>query len=122
VLALMLALPFGAQINPVLLQIQQPAGLQQGVIDHEDRIGEQRRFRAINAERQKSMVKDTDKLLRLARELNEEVNRPNSAVYDQAEYSKAAEIEKLAHRVKEKMSTSVGPAPDTLIPLPHGLR
>jgi hypothetical protein len=107
----MLALPFRAQINPVLLQIQQPAGLQQGVIDHEDRIGEQKRLRALNTERQKSMVKDTDKLLKLARELNDEVTRPTSATYLQVEYNKAAEIEKLAHRVKDKMRTSVGSPP-----------
>lgn len=61
----------------------------------------------LNAERQKSMVKDADKLLKLARELDEEVNRPTNASYDQAEYSKVAEIEKLAHKVKDKMSTSV---------------
>jgi len=75
--------------------------------DIDNPIQEERRLRALNAERQKSMVKDADKLLKLARELDAEVNRPTPALYDQAEFSKIAEIEKLAHKVKEKMSTSV---------------
>jgi hypothetical protein len=107
VLALMLALPGGAQLRPVLAQIQQSAGLQHSVLDYDNPIQDQKRLRMLNAERQKSMVKDADKLLKLARELDEEVNRPTNASYDQAEYSKVAEIEKLAHKVKDKMSTPV---------------
>jgi hypothetical protein len=106
----MLALPLGAQVDSVLMQIQQSAGLRQdGIdgIDNENPILEQKRLRALNAERQKSMVKDADKLLKLARELDEDVNRPTPGLYNQAEYSKAAEIEKLAHRVKDKMSNPV---------------
>jgi hypothetical protein len=106
-LALMLLLPGGAQLRPVLAQIRQSAGQQQSVVDSDNPIGEQRRLRMLNVERQKSMVKDADKLLKLARELDEEVNRPTNATYDQAEYSKVAEIEKLAHKVKDKMSSPV---------------
>ena len=35
-------------------------------------------MRALNTERQKQMVSDTDKLLKLARELNDEVAKANT--------------------------------------------
>ena len=109
-LALMLALPLGAQVDSALMQSTLSAGTwQYGIdgVDNNNHIGDQKRLRALNAERQKSMVKDADKLLKLARELDEDVNRPTNASFDQAEYSKVAEIEKLAHKVKDKMSSPV---------------
>jgi hypothetical protein len=68
----------------------------------------ERQLKALNAERQKSMVSDTDKLLKLARELNDEVQTGNTDV----ELRKIADIEKLARNVKQKMSISLvgGPA------------
>ena len=64
-------------------------------------------MRALNAERQKLLVADTDRLLKLAAELDAEVSRdhPDSLTVDQLR--RLAEIEKLARSVKEKMSTSV---------------
>ena len=62
----------------------------------------------LNAERQKSMVSDAAKLLRLAQELNAELMRGNSALSPSQQAHKAAEIEKLAHNVREKMSFAVG--------------
>jgi hypothetical protein len=110
-LALLLALPGGAQYGPVQTPPQQITGQQAGRslsgMDNDDSIEEERRLRALNAERQKSLVSDTDKLLRLARELDGEVSRTNPDSLTPAELSKVAEIEKLAHKVKEKMSTSV---------------
>lgn len=103
----MLALPLGAQVDSGLMQIQQSADPMESSIDNNNPILEHKRLRALNSERQKSMVKDADKLLKLARELDEEVNRPTNASFDQAEYSKVAEIEKLAHKVKDKMSSPV---------------
>ncbi len=67
----------------------------------------EKRLRMINAERQKAMVADTDKLLKLARELNEEIARSNSGELSVAELRKVAEIEKLAHNVRDKMVMSV---------------
>jgi hypothetical protein len=72
-----------------------------------DPVAEERRLKALNAERQKSLVSDTNRLLTLARELNEEVNRTDPGSLTQAQMTKVAEIEKLAHKVKEKMSTPV---------------
>ncbi len=65
-----------------------------------------RRMRALNAMRQKALVSDTNKLLKLASELNAEISaNPESLTPDQLR--KLATIEKLAHSVKEKMSTPV---------------
>jgi len=112
-LALLYAWPGGTQNGP-----QQPhGGLGQQMGQHGDDslsdLGDQypveyeKRLRALNALRQKSLVEDTNKLLKLAAELNAEVSaaHPDALTLDQIH--KLAEIEKLAHSVKEKMSTSV---------------
>ena len=65
-----------------------------------------RQLRALNSERQKSMISDTDKLLQLAKELNEEVENSNPDQLTQVELRKLADIEKLARNVKQKMSVS----------------
>jgi hypothetical protein len=67
----------------------------------------QKRLRLINTERQKAMVADTDKLLKLAKDLNEEIARSNSGELSQAQLRKVAEIEKLAHNVRDKMVMSI---------------
>lgn len=64
-------------------------------------------MRALNAERQRSLVADANKLLKLAQELDAEVKSTSGDSLNSAELTKVAEIEKLAHKVKEKMSTSV---------------
>ena len=68
-------------------------------------------LRSQNADRQKSLVSDTNKLLRLTNELNTEIARTSPDALSDAELRKLAEIEKLAHSVKEKMSTSVRGTP-----------
>jgi hypothetical protein len=70
-----------------------------------------KRMRVLNAERQKEMVSDTQKLLQLARELNAEVSDTNAAAMTDAQLRKVAEIAKLARSIKEKMSFSVGGYP-----------
>ncbi|HZP07356.1 MAG TPA: hypothetical protein VFB43_20820 [Terracidiphilus sp.] len=67
----------------------------------------EKRLRMINAERQKAMVSDTDKLVRLATELNEDIAKSNSGQLSPAQLRKVAEIEKLAHSVRDKMLMSV---------------
>ncbi len=67
----------------------------------------EKRLRMINVERQKSMVADTDKLLKLAQELNDEIAKINSGDLSPAQLRKVAEIEKLAHNVRDKMVMSV---------------
>jgi hypothetical protein len=66
-----------------------------------------RRLRALNAERQKSLVADTVKLVKLANELNAVMAKEDAPAPTQADLRKLADIEKLAHSVKEKMKVTV---------------
>lgn len=110
-LALLLMLPGDAQISPSMRPFLQ----QVGPINSRsfDDVGEgsfamqEKRLRNLNLERQKSMVADANKLLMLALELDDEVSRTNPDSFTPAELRKVEEIEKLAHRVRQKMSTSV---------------
>jgi hypothetical protein len=80
-----------------------------------------RRMRALNTMRQKALVSDTDKLLKLANELNAEISvNPESLTLEQLR--KLATIEKLAHSVKEKMSTPVAGNPMYQLPPPPMMR
>ena len=78
---------------------------------------DKKRMRMLNAERQKALISDTEKLLKLAKELNDEVTESDSASMSDAQLRKVAEIGKLAHSVKEKMSYSVGGFPGINTPL-----
>ncbi len=56
-----------------------------------------------NLQRQEDIKKDTDKLLSLATELKQYVDKTNENTLSVEVIKKAEEIEKLAHTVKEKM-------------------
>jgi hypothetical protein len=75
---------------------------------------EAKRLNALNADRQKTMVAETNKLVKLAEELNEEVNGKDLGQLSEDQLRKVAEIEKLARSIREKMSTSVRPAPSMM--------
>lgn len=109
-LMLLLALPGGAQYGPTPPR-QQGTGLQAGSLlrgtGDTDPIEEEKRLRELNALRQRQLVSDTNKLLKLAHELNDSVNAAKPEELKSTEFVKVAEIEKLAHSVKDKMSTSV---------------
>lgn len=62
--------------------------------------------KARNQERQKSLKKDTDQLLQLANELKQYVDKSNENMLSLDVIKKAEEIEKLAHKVKDKMRGS----------------
>lgn len=81
----------------------------------------ERRLRQLNAVQHKSMVDDTDKLLKLVTELNSEISRTNTSTLTPEQLRRVAEIEKLAHNVKDKMRTSVGITQDfqDRSPIPH---
>lgn len=77
----------------------------------------ERRIRALNNERQKEMVSDTNKLLKLAQELNDEIAAKNAGTLTFDQLHKIAQIEKLARGVKEKMAVGVGqPGPPVMVP------
>ncbi len=59
--------------------------------------------RKANLQRQAALRNDTEKLYKLATELKESVDKSNENVLSLDVVKKAEEIEKLAHRVKEKM-------------------
>jgi hypothetical protein len=75
--------------------------------DDSTRLQQREHMRALNAERQKAMVLDANKLLRLVNELNAEIASNKEDSLTPAQLRKVVEIEKLAHNVKEKMSTSL---------------
>jgi hypothetical protein len=79
-------------------------------------LAQEKRFKALNAQRQKSMVEDTNKLLKLTTELNAVVNSEHARTLNADELRTVAEIEKLARSVREKMSTAAGPAQDMMQP------
>jgi hypothetical protein len=69
----------------------------------------EKRRKIMNIQRQTAIVNDSNKLLKLATELNNEVARENRGALSSEQMKKLAEIEKLAHSVKEKMTT---PSPE----------
>jgi len=56
-----------------------------------------------NVKRQQDLEKETDKLLELATELKQYVDKTNENMLSVEVIKKAQEIERLAHSVKEKM-------------------
>ncbi|MGD0629525.1 MAG: hypothetical protein ABR987_09240 [Terracidiphilus sp.] len=117
ILALLAALPCRAQTTSSQghsTMIRQPIG--QPVGDYGSLTGappEQnwRLLRALNSDRQKAMVSDANKLLRLVNELNAEIAQTNPGSLSPDQLRKVAQIEKLAHDVKDKMCTSVRGTP-----------
>jgi hypothetical protein len=78
-----------------------------------------RQMRALNVDRQKSLVSDTEKLLKLAQDLNSEIETSNQDVLTQVQLRKIADIEKLARNVKQKMSISFVGEPLFQEPVPQ---
>lgn len=64
---------------------------------------EKARLKQAGKERQAAIRKDTDKLLKLATELKQYVDKTNENTLSMDVVKKAAEIEKLAKEVKERM-------------------
>lgn len=59
-----------------------------------------------NEDRQKQLKRDTERLVQLANELKEYVDKSNENILSMDVVKKAEEIEKYAHSVKEKMKTA----------------
>lgn len=75
-----------------------------------DSVLAERRMKMLNNERRKSLISDSDKLFKLATELNNEIAHSNSGSLTPDQLRKVAEIEKLAHSVRDKM-TMTAPSP-----------
>jgi len=130
-LALLLAIPSRAGLPQTglptkgsMLDGQSPASAAQQNLDDPDSSGDytdsvmgQRRLKMLNNERQKSLLSDSDKLVKLATELNNEIARSNSGSLTLDELHKVAEIEKLAHNVRDKMTMTIGAPSPGLMPI-----
>lgn len=77
-----------------------------------------KRLEALNASRQKSLVSDTQKLVKLTAELNAQINGAAPASLTEDQLRMVTEIEKLAHSIREKMCTSVKGVPQFSMPGP----
>jgi hypothetical protein len=92
--------PLLAAPSPQLVPpgIQQPSPEDQGRAKIEKEMAKK-----ANQERQADLKRDTEKLLKLATELKEYVDKTNENVLSLNVLKKAEQIEKLAHSVKDKM-------------------
>lgn len=63
-------------------------------------------MKALNKERQQKLKADTDKLLELATELKQHVDKTDENILSVDVLKKCEEIEKLAKSVRDKMKTA----------------
>jgi hypothetical protein len=89
---------------PASSQLEAPRGTSQAEKEMQERAA-----REANKKRQQDIRNDTEKLFQLATELKDAVDKSNEHLLSLEVVRKADEVEKLAHRVKEKMKESVGP-------------
>jgi hypothetical protein len=80
-------------------------------MDEGDPVAQQRQLRQLNAALNKSMVSDTNKLLKLVTDLNAELSSTNPDALTPDQLKKVAAIEKLARNVKDAMKTSLQGTP-----------
>lgn len=97
----------GQVVQPLPDQIQRPGmGNGHSPIDPDSPLDPHRaemQEKARSVDRQKRLVADTDKLLALATDLKQQVDKTNQNILSVDVIKKADEIEKLAHSVKERM-------------------
>jgi hypothetical protein len=96
-------LPSVSQSN--LMRQETPAHQRVGMDEGRLRI-ERDMAKKANEARQADLRRDTEKLLKLATELKDSVDKTNESMLSVNVIKKAEEIEKLAHSVKEKMKGS----------------
>jgi hypothetical protein len=120
-LAMLLVLPIAAQSPGVPSGSPVNRSRQQQQQDQPDSSPmssslDARRITQLNLIRQKNMASDAEKLLRIARELSNDANADSSALSPAERMHKAAEIEKLAKGVREKMTYAIGISSDPANP------
>jgi hypothetical protein len=110
VLILFLAPSLSARNVLVSPAIGQPAraqlGRRQPQMSSQEQQLERDRARAMNKERQEKLKEDTDKLLQLATELKQYVDKTNENILSIDVVKKTDEIEKLAKSIRDKMKTA----------------
>jgi hypothetical protein len=96
-----------AFLAPLFAQGADPQfGRRRNEMSPDEQQRERDRVRALNKERQQKLKQDTDKLLQLATELKEYVDKTNENVLSVEVVKKTDEIEKLAKSIREKMKTA----------------
>jgi len=105
--ALTSAAPFIGQVDQFPPSGQEPQlGQPRERKDPDQEKRERDMEKARNKERQQSLQKDTAQLLQLATELKQYVDKTNENTLSLDVIKKAEEIEKLAHKVREKMRSN----------------
>jgi hypothetical protein len=115
-LMLLAVLPIGAQSGASGMRIPSPQTIGQhtgtGLDDiWGDPADQQKRLSALNAARQKSILDDTAKLVKLAAELKAETDSASPEDTLPQQMRQWAQIEKLAHGIKDKMSYAMQAPP-----------
>lgn len=105
-LHLSLGTPSALAQNPKLPPMPEPQAQPTSPEDQAKSKMERDMEKRANQERQAALRRDTDKLLKLATELKDYVDKTNENVLSFDVVKKAEEIEKLAHSVKEKMKAN----------------
>ena len=107
VAALTCASPLTPQVDQFPPSAQEPQlGRERERKDPDQEKRERDMEKARNKERQQSLQKDTAQLLQLATELKQYVDKSNENTLSLDVIKKAEEIEKLAHKVKDKMRSN----------------
>jgi len=109
--------PLGDQIPQHRTRIPSPDPGQQFPSSEDDRFAAMRMSQLIAA-RQKVIVADTNKLLKLANELNAEIPGTGSSAPTEAQLRKVAQIQKLARSIRKEMSIPIGVSLRRLDPTP----
>jgi hypothetical protein len=83
-----------------------------------DPLGQETRIYRMNAARQRSMEEDTEKLFRYVSILKDQIAEENDGTLRTDQLRRLAEIEKLAHNIRDKMAMTYGGNP--LLESPFG--
>jgi hypothetical protein len=100
------ALPSVPQSTPLQFPQIPPLEQKPGRDDDPHTKAEKEMAKKANLARQADLKRDTEKLLKLATELKQYVDKTNESMLSLEVVKKAEEIEKLARSVKDKMKTS----------------
>ena len=68
-----------------------------------DDSAEVRQAKLLRVQRQKQLISDSDKLLKLATDLKQQIDNTPAATLSADSVKKAAEIEKLAHSLRQRL-------------------
>jgi hypothetical protein len=109
---MLLGMPISAQFhtspgNATVPTVQDPGAPSDAEGPLDSRM-EAKRIALLNAMRQKSIVSDSDKLLQLAEKLQQDADAGGTRMNPAQRMHTAAEIERLAKAVKDKMTYAIG--------------